>query len=51
MTDSYRASIEALVAREEVALGKTANPPAKAVMRRPPVGLTPAALLQAPALG
>ncbi|MCX5949524.1 MAG: NAD(P)H-quinone oxidoreductase subunit 4, partial [Cyanobacteria bacterium] len=51
MTDTYRASIEALVAREEVALAKVENPPVPAVMRQLPAGLVPAALLTAPALG
>jgi NAD(P)H-quinone oxidoreductase subunit 4 len=51
MTDTYRASIEALVAREEVALAKVENPPARAVMRQLPMGLLNPALLQAPALG
>ena len=51
MTDTYRALIEALVAREEVALAKVENPPARAVMRQLPMGLLNPALLQAPALG
>jgi len=51
MTDTYRASIEALVAREEVSLAKLEHPPVRAVMRQLPVGLVPAALLTAPALG
>jgi NAD(P)H-quinone oxidoreductase subunit 4 len=51
MTDTYRASIETLVAREEVALAKLDHPPAQAVMRHLPVGLANPGLLQAPALG
>jgi NAD(P)H-quinone oxidoreductase subunit 4 len=51
MTDSYRASIEALVARESTAMARVSDPPGRAVMRRAPLGLVPPPLLQAPALG
>jgi NAD(P)H-quinone oxidoreductase subunit 4 len=42
MTDSYRASIEALVQRETLAMGRVIQPPASSLIRQP--------LLQAPAL-
>jgi len=51
MTDTYRASIEALVERENSAMAKVAHPPGEAVMRRGPGGLRTPALLTAPALG
>jgi NAD(P)H-quinone oxidoreductase subunit 4 len=52
MTDSYRASIEALVQRENNAMAKVIHPPANALIRRSPMAeLLPPALLQAPALG
>jgi NAD(P)H-quinone oxidoreductase subunit 4 len=51
VTDSYRASIEALVDREAIALAKVGRPPAAAVMGRAALGALPPALLQAPALG
>jgi len=51
MTDSYRASIEALVQRETVAMAKVIHPPASGLIRRSPMAdLLPPALLQAPAL-
>ncbi len=49
MTDSYRASIETLVARVDSAKALVGEPPGKAVMARIPMGLPPA-LLRAPAL-
>jgi NAD(P)H-quinone oxidoreductase subunit 4 len=51
MTESYRASIEALVERENGAMARVNHPPAEAVMRRGPGGLRTPALLTAPALG
>jgi len=52
MTDSYRASIEALVQRENNAMAKVIHPPVNGLIRRSPVAeLLPPALLQAPALG
>jgi len=52
MTDSYRASIEALVQRENSAMAKVIHPPANSLIRRSPMAeLLPPALLQAPALG
>jgi NAD(P)H-quinone oxidoreductase subunit 4 len=51
MTDSYRASIEALVQRETVAMAKVIHPPASSLIRSSPMAdLLPPALLQAPAL-
>jgi NAD(P)H-quinone oxidoreductase subunit 4 len=51
LTDSYRASIEALVQRETVAMAKVIHPPATGLIRRSPMAeLLPPALLQAPAL-
>jgi NAD(P)H-quinone oxidoreductase subunit 4 len=52
ITDSYRASVEALVNRETVALARLDHPPAEAVMRRATLALLPtgALPLQAPQL-
>jgi NAD(P)H-quinone oxidoreductase subunit 4 len=51
LTDSYRASIEALVQRETLAMAKVIHPPATGLIRRSPMAeLLPPALLQAPAL-
>jgi len=51
LTDSYRASIEALVQREETARIRIGHPPAAAVMRQAARTLPgPAAPLRAPAL-
>ena len=52
MTDSYRASIEALVAREAGALGRVSSPPGRVVMRPAvqPAGVPATGPLQAPAL-
>jgi NAD(P)H-quinone oxidoreductase subunit 4 len=41
ITDSYRASVEALVNRETVALARLDHPPAEAVMRRATLALLP----------
>ena len=50
MTDSYRASIEALVSRVDAAKALVIDPPGRAVMARIPIGLPPA-VLRAPDLG
>jgi NAD(P)H-quinone oxidoreductase subunit 4 len=52
MTDSYRASIEALVEREAGALGRVTSPPGRVVMRPAalPAGVPATEPLQAPAL-
>ena len=52
ITDSYRASVEALVNRETVALARLDHPPAEAVMRRATLALLPSGELplQAPRL-
>ncbi len=51
VTDSYRASIEALVQRELTALDRPVGNPPGGLIRRSPLGeLLPPALLQAPAL-
>jgi NAD(P)H-quinone oxidoreductase subunit 4 len=50
ITDSYRASIEALVGREMAAMSRIQHPPGAAVMRPSPFGLLPVKLLQAPVL-
>jgi NAD(P)H-quinone oxidoreductase subunit 4 len=52
ITDSYRASVEALVNRENVALARLDHPPAEAVMRRATLALLPTGELplQAPQL-
>ena len=51
MTDSYRASIESLVQREDLSLSRMADPPVRAVMASPTLGIIRPRLLQAPALG
>jgi NAD(P)H-quinone oxidoreductase subunit 4 len=50
VTDTYRASIETLVGRENTALLRDQNPPAAALLRRPLPALLPTAPLQAPRL-
>jgi NAD(P)H-quinone oxidoreductase subunit 4 len=51
MTDSYRASIEALVLRENTAMAKVIHPPAGSLIRRSPLAaLTPAPWITAPAI-
>ncbi len=51
VTDSYRASIEALVQRELTALNRPVGSPPGGLIRRSPLGeLLPPALLQAPSL-
>ena len=51
VTDTYRSSIETLVAREDQALERLVRPPAAAVMRRPSLALlVQPPLLQAPPL-
>jgi NAD(P)H-quinone oxidoreductase subunit 4 len=51
VTDTYRASVETLVAREGNALARLANPPARVVMRTPAIALPgQPPLFQAPAL-
>ncbi|MEB3200844.1 MAG: NAD(P)H-quinone oxidoreductase subunit 4 [Synechococcaceae cyanobacterium] len=50
VTDSYRASIEALVAREEAAMAHVSHPPAARVMRQIPAGLILPPAGSAPAL-
>jgi NAD(P)H-quinone oxidoreductase subunit 4 len=51
VTDTYRSSIETLVAREDRALARLADPPAAAVMRRPGLALlAQPPLLKAPLL-
>jgi NAD(P)H-quinone oxidoreductase subunit 4 len=52
MTDSYRASIEALVQRENGAVTRLIHPSPNDLIRRPSLAMLPSsALLQAPALG
>jgi NAD(P)H-quinone oxidoreductase subunit 4 len=50
VTETYRASIETLVSRENTALLRDRNSPATALMRRPLPALMPSAPLQAPRL-
>jgi NAD(P)H-quinone oxidoreductase subunit 4 len=50
VTDTYRASIETLVGRENAALLRDQNSPATALLRRPLPALLPSAPLQAPRL-
>jgi len=51
LTDSYRASIEALVQRETLAMAKVIHPPTPGLIRLSPMAeLLPQARLQAPAL-
>ena len=51
LTDSYRASIEALVQRETLAMAKVIHPPTPGLIRLSPMAeLLPPALLQAPAI-
>jgi NAD(P)H-quinone oxidoreductase subunit 4 len=51
MTDSYRASIEALVERETTAIARIGDPPGRALMNRMPLEIPAATLNRAPALG
>ena len=52
MTDSYRASVEALVQRENGAVTRLIHPSPNDLIRRPSLAMLPSsALLQAPALG
>jgi NAD(P)H-quinone oxidoreductase subunit 4 len=50
MTDTYRASIETLVGRENAGLARVSAPPAGAVMRRPVAALIGQPRLVAPPL-
>jgi len=52
MTDSYRASMEALVARENSAVARLIHPAANDLIRRPTMAaLLPQPLMTAPPLG